>query len=779
MIIFPDGVKGLSDTKWAGARGSAHRLVGVDYRSEPGVMKAHQALSKISPNSGVNDINELCKVGLPLSDGSTLWFSSESGKIWREVSDAFAIVGTLTIPGFTFKLTNVSYYGSYDYSAEINIPLDHAFNDDGTIFYVVGNATVSGNSGEIFQYTLSTAYDVTTASYASKTFAGDQQANCIFFKPDGTKFYTAEDNGTTSVIEHNLSTPWDLATASASGSTYDFSTQLNRATAIAFSPDGTRMYLTEVSEGQVYQYTLSTAWDVTSATHTQTFDLLTLSDITQFDAGYGGLHFSEDGKAMIVSSFSPITGVSGGEDIAKFELTTAWDISTAVYRNGYALPSGRDFGVTFYEDADGNQGFVVGEQNNPESAFQYTLSQSKAEPDSAVTVLDAVEFAVPDGPDGDDDDELDDEMTQYVYFFTKNWIIRKPLSDVANLTNLNEANYIAQFTHGDDTYHPARIANGRVFIGDKYAVAQIDEFGVVTLETNLTVREPERITLLEKFDVDLLVCTKTLDMKSRILRWDTESPTWYGEDDVYEGEIHAFLDDDNFTYAIAGDFGQMHYYDGEKLYKKRRVPGDYTPTARCKVNPNATAYFMGVPIFGLSNIEGNPNLQGVYSFGQYDIDYSITLDLSWPISTNEFSGVQIGAVIVRGLNIYVAWKSGTDSGIDKIDWTTKYDGAYIETMVLNGAADRSVLKSHDSALADYVEIPTDTSMTMQYSKNYAAWKNFTTRKDTKLLQIRAKATIPEIAAIQHKYIFNTNNNDSPRIENFHANFKGERTKKTV
>ena len=46
----------------------------------------------------------------------------------------------------------------------------------------------------------------------------------------------------------------------------------------------------------------------------------------------------------------------------------------------------------YYEDSDGNQGFVGGSQNGPESVYQYTLTQSKAAADTSVTVLDAVEF---------------------------------------------------------------------------------------------------------------------------------------------------------------------------------------------------------------------------------------------------------------------------------------------------------------------------------------------------------------------------------------------------
>lgn len=747
MILFPNGIQGLADTMWSGVRGAAYRLVGIDFRSEPGAIKAHQKLTKISASV----VDQLCKVALPLSDGTRLWFSSESGKIWREVSGVFSLLGTLALPSYKYNLNTTKVTGkTFNYSTQVNIPTAHAFSADGLKMYVICNAKVSGNGGEIFQYTLTTAFDVSTATYASKTFAADQQAIGMWFKPDGTKFYVAEDDGSTSVIEYNLGTAWDISTASASGDTYDFSAQFIRAFGMFFKNDGTEMYLMDGSNQLVRQYTLGTAWDITTASYTAAFNPGTNS-VTYAGGGF----ITSDGKNLLLSS------TSNSATIKKYELTTPWDITTSVFRSEYVTGSSRFFGLI---GSSNDNFFYVGTQN-AETIYQYEVTNADADP--KVTVLGAAEFAVPDGGDNED------EMTQYVYFATQNWLLRVAVTDVANITNVNDNNYVAQFLYGDDTYHRMKIANGRLFVTDKYTLLQVNEFGVITLESDLSVREPERITILENFDVDLLIGTKRLDEKSRILRWDTESPTWYGEDTIYEGEIHAFLDEDNYTYAIVGDFGQMNYYDGEKLLKYMRIPGLYSNAAKCKVNANSVGYFMGVPVFGLSNITGNPNLQGVYSFGQYTKDYKNTMDLSYPVSSNEFAGVEIGAIVIQGTNMYVAWKSATGVGIDQLDWSNKYNGGYIETMVLNNPEDRSKFKSTRNFLADYIEVPDSTSVTIQYSKNYANYATIAQKTDVKLLQLRAQHTIKEIGALQAKFIFNTSVNATPKIENFHVNFEGE------
>lgn len=100
--IFPNGIRGLSDSKWSGAQGEAHKLVGVDFRSEPRVVKAHQKLDKISSvienDKEVDVVDELCNSVVTLDDGNRVWFSSESGKIWKQdPSDNFSLLHTLDV----------------------------------------------------------------------------------------------------------------------------------------------------------------------------------------------------------------------------------------------------------------------------------------------------------------------------------------------------------------------------------------------------------------------------------------------------------------------------------------------------------------------------------------------------------------------------------------------------------------------------------------------------------------------------------------------------------
>ena len=85
-----------------------------------------------------------------------------------------------------YSLGDASYDNkSFSVASQDTEPHGVYFKSDGLKMYVIGN-----NNDNIYQYTLSTAWDVSTASYDSKTFStGTQDAapRDVFLKDDGTK----------------------------------------------------------------------------------------------------------------------------------------------------------------------------------------------------------------------------------------------------------------------------------------------------------------------------------------------------------------------------------------------------------------------------------------------------------------------------------------------------------------------------------------------------------------------------------------------------------------
>jgi hypothetical protein len=203
---------------------------------------------------------------------------------------------------------------------------DHAcldFSSDGTKMYV------GGFSGDlILQYNLTTAFDVSTASYVSgnnlDVSSETGYPTAIKFKSDGTKLYvvnsTVIDGGTETIFQYGLSTAWDLSTASYDSVSVDLRTYATRANGIDFKPDGTKMFIVGAVDDAVDEFSLSTAWDLSTLTHQNVFS------VSSQEALPTGIAFNDDGTKMFISGYV-------GQAIFKYNLTTAYDVSTASYSN--------------------------------------------------------------------------------------------------------------------------------------------------------------------------------------------------------------------------------------------------------------------------------------------------------------------------------------------------------------------------------------------------------------------------------------------------------------
>ena len=62
------------------------------------------------------------------------------------------------------------------------------------------NMYVSGGTGSVYRYTLSTAWDLSTASYASESFAPAGALNGCFVTPNGNRLYTCDDGAGTDLV---------------------------------------------------------------------------------------------------------------------------------------------------------------------------------------------------------------------------------------------------------------------------------------------------------------------------------------------------------------------------------------------------------------------------------------------------------------------------------------------------------------------------------------------------------------------------------------------------
>ena len=309
------------------------------------------------------NIHELSTVlntaSLDLSTGSVfdLTPTSDVQVTLSNPADSGTVSGaTLLLDGNSnlYDLDNASYDSkSFSTSSQTSSLRDIAFKPDGTKMYVCDSG---GDTA--YQYTLSTAWDVSTASYDSVSInvsSKETILSSLTFSSDGTKVYFAGPEFD-QVHQYNLSTAWDFNTDSFAGS-FSASGTVNLY-CVRFSSDGTKMYLGELGANSIYQYSLSSAWDISTAS----YDSVSLG--LRSSTNMYGFDFNSDGTAIYVCSYNI-------DSVYRMNLSTAWDISTGSDSNVTFSVTGQDTNPTYVRfTPNGDKMYVSGDTNS--RVFQYT-----------------------------------------------------------------------------------------------------------------------------------------------------------------------------------------------------------------------------------------------------------------------------------------------------------------------------------------------------------------------------------------------------------------------
>jgi sugar lactone lactonase YvrE len=279
--------------------------------------------------------------------------------IWRvkEVADRL----TMGIWPAAWSVAGGLYDGkAFTVGAQNTHPQGLFFKPDGTKFYVAGS---TGDA--IFQYTCSTPWDLTTASYDNISFAVEAQESDlrgVYFKPDGTKFYIIGPTSD-SVFQYTCSTAWDISTASYDGVSFSVNGQDPSSRDLTFKPDGTKFYMVGSSSNSVFQYTCSTPWDISTGSYdskTYRFDLNRNSSETDPQA----FIFNLDGTKCYMTGTSKNT-------VYQYSCSTSWDVSTITY-DGISVPvvdpGFSNVGISF--STEGTSLYVMQNSNNTNSRIK-------------------------------------------------------------------------------------------------------------------------------------------------------------------------------------------------------------------------------------------------------------------------------------------------------------------------------------------------------------------------------------------------------------------------
>ena len=279
------------------------------------------------------------------------WWDSTNELLYQYVNGEFKAIG-IVAPNVTLDISSFSYdnvsLGLFNDAASVS------FSDDGTKLFWHEYATTTAH-----QYSLSTGFDLTTATNDSVSFSftgQTSQLSHVSFSTDGTKMFSLS-YGTGAMYQYSLSTAWDLSTASYAS--ISKSTGVSEPWGLTFSPDGTKMFIVNFG-GNAYEYTLSTPFQINTASLTYTFSIGGQDSLPRT------ISFNANGTQMYA-------GGSVTSSIFQYSLTTAFDLSTASY-DGLSFNLSAQVGTLQSTTFSASNDKLYATSSVPNSIFQYSTN---------------------------------------------------------------------------------------------------------------------------------------------------------------------------------------------------------------------------------------------------------------------------------------------------------------------------------------------------------------------------------------------------------------------
>ena len=111
------------------------------------------------------------------------------------------------------------------------------------------------------------------------------------------------------------------------------------------------MFVVGESGDDINEYTLSTAFDVSTATFVDSFSVRSEENVPT------GLAFTYDGTKMFVVGWT-------GDDVNEYTLSTGFDVSTATFVDSFSITDQDDEPGSLAFSSDGSKLFLLGRENN-------------------------------------------------------------------------------------------------------------------------------------------------------------------------------------------------------------------------------------------------------------------------------------------------------------------------------------------------------------------------------------------------------------------------------
>jgi hypothetical protein len=245
------------------------------------------------------------------------------------------------------------FVDAFSVSGQETDPQGVTFNTDGTKMFVCGKV-----GDDINEYALTTGFDVSTASFTDRRGVGDvsmggaNKPMAVQFNADGTKMFVL-DEVQDRVNEYTLSTGFDVTSTVNYIDSFSVATQEAKPTGLAFNTDGTKMFVCGWKGNDVNEYALTTGFDVSTASYVQRF-------AAAVDLDTRDVQFSTDGTVMFLLGRA---GVDLGS-VYRFTLTTGFDVSTATFEDSFDVKDEETNPTGLAFNTDGTKMFILGNTGN-------------------------------------------------------------------------------------------------------------------------------------------------------------------------------------------------------------------------------------------------------------------------------------------------------------------------------------------------------------------------------------------------------------------------------
>jgi hypothetical protein len=302
-------------------------------------------------------------------------------------------------------------------------------------------------------------------------------------------------------------------------------------------------------------------------------------------------------------------------------------------------------------------------------------------------------------------------------------------------TKLGHYNLDATWT---DTF--ATFANGNargslehanaLYIGDGKNIARVDSANAFS-DDEFVVPAQYKITEMISVGDDILIGTYVGTDVSyfKVFLWDTVSPSWTYEDEVFEIGLNCFMRLDNIVVAQCGTTGRFYYWTGSQMNYLGKINGITTA-----LGEQMTCTYKGRPLFA--------NATKIYSLHKEDRDLPLAF-------CGEYTATgTISSIIVQGQQLLVS--RGT--GVDKVG--TTYATATLETPEAQYPI-TNVKISYDAYPA---------GIGLFVKTNGGTYAEKTAITDSDKMEITFNGGLPSNANAQVKVVLTPSGSDIPKIK---------------